>query len=162
MPELLIGVLLIGIVSLVLGRMLLAFVSATNFTLRQTSVLAAANRAMMNFGKRDGLVWATQEASALRSLSPTLLQVTNPAPAAIDYYISTNTLVQRQTGLVSLQASGPTGLAIRYFEIASNGLIFESTAATNASLATFTMSLAGKGAKQRTYVILSAAGLRNK
>lgn len=165
LPELVIGIFLVGVVSLVLGRMIFSFVSLTNYTLKQTAAIASARQGLIGKGKNKGLLWATQEAAAVRSLSTTTLQLTTPAPAAIDYYVatfvSTSFLVQSQTGLVTRQAPGITGLHVDYYEIGSNGRIFESTSAAQASLAAFTLSVVGKG-KTKSYTIYSAAQMRNR
>ena len=163
--ELVLGVFLIGVVSLVLGRMMRSFVMLTNYTLKQTSVLANARMGLTGKGKAEGLVWATQEAAAVRSLSTSTFQLTTPAPAAIDYYVtnfvSTSYLVQNQAGVITRQSPNVTGLHVDYSEMGSNGRVFESTVAAQAAMAAFTLTLAGKG-KTKTYTVYSAAQMRNR
>lgn len=165
LPELAVGIFLIGVVSLVLGRMIFSFVSLTNYTLKQTAVLVSARQGLVGKDQNEGLLWATQEAAAVRSLSATTLQLTTPEPADVDYYVaafvSTSVLVRSRTGLVTRQAPGITGLHIDYFEIGSDGRIFESTVAAQATMAAFTLSVAGKG-KTKSYAVYSAAQLRNR
>lgn len=162
LPELVVGIVFVGIVSLVLARLILAFASITNYTLRQTAVLASARQALVNKGQYHGMVWTGREAYAIRALSTTTLQMTTTGPYLVDYYLSTGTLVQMQNGVVAKQASGLTDLNVTYYEIGGDGRIFESTVAAQASLANFTLTVTGKNSKLKTYKICSAAALRNK
>jgi prepilin-type N-terminal cleavage/methylation domain-containing protein len=165
MPELVVGIFLIGVVSLVLGRMIFSFVSLTNYTLKQTAALVSSRQGLISKGHNLGLIWAVQESVGILSLSTSTLQIMTPELSAVDYYVvssfSTSTLVQRQGGVVTRQASGITDLHIDYFEIGSDGLIFESTAPAQATLAAFTLGVAGKG-KTKSYQFYSAAQLRNR
>jgi len=166
LPELLVGIIFIGVVSLVLARVMFAMVSAVNYTLKQTSVMASARQALTNRGDNPGLIWLVQVSTAVRSLSTSTLQVITPEPAAIDYYImnyrSSSVLVQSQTGVITKQAPNISTLHVDYYEIGGNGRIFESTVAAQASMAAFTLTVSTRSAKLKPYVLYSAAGMRNR
>jgi len=163
--ELMVSVALALLLGAVVARMLTALARATQYTLRQTAILDSGRRAFLNSGKLRGMVWATQEAASLVSLSTDTLPVVLPGPQTITYQIlthpSSSTLVQTQGFSNLRQAPDITTMTVTYYEIGANGLIFESTQAANAQLAEFSLLLKGKG-KQKSYYLRSSGWMRNK
>ncbi|OGR49517.1 MAG: hypothetical protein A2X40_09845 [Elusimicrobia bacterium GWC2_65_9] len=162
-PELMVGVLLLGMAGLVAARMIMALAKGSLYTARQSAVLAQSRRALVNWGGERGMVWAAQEAREARSLSTSTLELVVPGPVNVDFSVAaSNVLVKTEGGLANDQASGISSMTVSYFEIDAGGLIFQSTAASNASLVQFVLTVQGKTSKDRTYSILSGAWLRNR
>ena len=163
LPELVVGVMLLGMASLVGARMIMALAKGSLYTARQSAVLAQSRRALVNSGGERGMVWAAQEAREIRSLSTSTLQLVVPGPVNVDYdVVASSVLVKTEGGLATNQASYISSMTVSYFELDANGLIFQSTAASNASLVQFILTVTGKTSKDRTYNILSGAWLRNR
>lgn len=163
LPELAVGVLLLGMAGLVGARMLMALAKGSVYTARQSAVLAQSRRALVNSGGERGMVWAAQEAREIRSLSTATLQLVVPGPVNVDYdVVASSVLVKTEGGLANVQASYISSMTVSYFELDANGLIVQSTVAANASLVQFVLAVKGKTSRDRTYSILSGAWLRNR
>lgn len=163
MPELLVGVLLMAMAALVMARMIGALAKGSLYTARQSAALSGSRRALVNSGGERGLVWAAQEASAVRSLDASALQLVLPGPVNADYaVVGSSVLVKTEGGVVFSQAPAISSMAVSYFEIGADGLIFQSTAASQASLVQVVLTVKGKGAQERSYGIVSGAWLRNR
>jgi prepilin-type N-terminal cleavage/methylation domain-containing protein len=163
LPELLVGVLIMGVAALVGARMVGALAKGARYTVRQSAVLADGRRALLNTGKNRGLVWAAQEASAVRSLSTATLQLVVQGPVNADFeVVGSSVLVKTEGGSAVKQAPDISSMTVSYFEIGSDGLIFQSTVASQASLVQFVLRVKGKTSKERTYNIVSGAWLRNR
>lgn len=161
--ELMVGVFIMGVAALVGARMLGALVKGARYTVRQSAVLADGRRAVLNTGENRGLVWAAQEASAVRSLSPSTLQLVVQGPVNMDFaVVGSSVLIKTEGGAAVKQAPDISSMTVSYFEIGSNGLIFQSTVPSQASYVQFILSVKGKTSKERTYNIVSGAALRNR
>ena len=143
--------------------MLGALVKGARYTVRQSAVLADGRRAVMNTGGNRGLAWAAQEASAVRSLSTATLQLVVPGPVNVDFaVIGSSVLIETEGGVDVTQAPDISSMTVSYFEIGSDGLIFQSTVASQASYVQFILLVKGKTSKERTYNMVSGAALRNR
>lgn len=152
-----------GVASLVMARMAGALAKAARYTVRQSAVLTSGRRALLNTGKNRGLVWAAQEASAARSLSSATLELIVPGPVNADFAVSgSSVLVKTEGGTVFKQASSISSMTVSYFEIGADGLIFQSTVASQASYVQVLLQVKGKTSRERTYSLVSGAWLRNR
>lgn len=161
--ELMVAVLLMGVASLLAARMVSALVKGARHTVRQSAALAAGRKALLNVGGNRGLVWAAQEASSARSLSASTLQLVVQGPVNADFAVlGSSVLVKTEGGLAFKQAADISSMTVSYFEIGSNGLIFQSTKAAQASFVQVVVEVKGKTSKDRTYKVVSGAWLRNQ
>ena len=99
----------------------------------------------------------------MRSLSTATLELAFPEMLTADFsVIGSSVLVKTEEGRAAKQALGISSMTVSYFEIGSNGLIVQSTAASNSSLVQVILTVKGRTSKERTYDIVSAAWLRNR
>ncbi|OGS01351.1 MAG: hypothetical protein A2V88_17830 [Elusimicrobia bacterium RBG_16_66_12] len=155
--------LLMAMAALVMARMIGALAKGSLYTARQSAALSGSRRALVNAGGERGLVWAAQEASAVRSLDASTLQLVLPGPVNADFIVEgSSVLVKTEGGVDFKQASAISSMTVSYYGMGADGLISQSTAASQASLVQVVLTVKGKAAKDRTYSIVSGAWLRNR
>ncbi|MBI3565814.1 MAG: hypothetical protein HY079_11500 [Elusimicrobia bacterium] len=156
--ELVIGVAMAGLISLVMARMLLMLVRTAQYEQALLASLASAREALLYKGADDGLLWAVQRSSGAAALDPAGLALIDDAATA--FALAPAGLQATRSGAVRTQADGVVGLAVEYYGAGPDGLIVRSTDAAGAGLAAFTVTVRKRGGKD--YAFRSAAWMRNR
>jgi len=154
------GVAISAVLALVISALFKAGILTSRYSLGQTQVLSQARAALLGTGRVKGVVWQTQEAASFSTLSSTSLALGYAASAAVDFRLSGKTLLQRQLGVDQTIATGISSMTLSYYNLDASGLVFESTVAASAVLATASVVLPGDRGK--TYTFFTGARARNK
>lgn len=158
--ELTIGSAVIGIIAIVMAGIFKAGVGSSNYSLRQGLVVANAQKAVFGERLRRGVSRALQDGVGVNALNADSLDFRTWDSPDVDYYIENGNLIRSHSGLAKPQAVGVTGLEVRYYNLDSNGLIIESTAAVSAQLVTARIAMQGKGST-KSYAFFTGATMRN-
>ncbi len=157
--EMVIGMMVLSIIGLVITGLFKTGIVATNFTLRQTFVLANSRKAIEGDGVRRGLIWAAQDAGSIAELSSATLRVNPSSGLSVLYYISGGDLLQSQVGFEQKQAKGITSLQVAYYSTDATGRIVQAASADTARLVTTLIGMTA--ARNKTYYFFSGGRLRN-
>ena len=160
--ELVVGLAAAGIVAMATALLFKAGIVTYNYNIQQNAALSSARDAFNKAsGGRSGMLWSSQSAQAVQSLSATSLAVISTSAVTTSYTLTNGTLIRAGGGGSTMpQAASISALAVNYYNMASSGLITESTAAASASMVTALMSVVGND-KWRTYYMFSGTRLRN-
>ena len=160
--ELLVGLVTALIMGAVSAGILKAGIMTYTHSARQNDVLARARKALGGEASAAGVVRAARSAHTVSDLEDDEVGVlTSSSSVLTSYEAEDGSLYLTKGGVTTLHADQVTEIAVNYYNLDGNGLIFESTAAASASLVTTLVTLKGKNNKQKDYKLFSGVVLRN-
>ncbi|MFH1724272.1 MAG: prepilin-type N-terminal cleavage/methylation domain-containing protein [Elusimicrobiota bacterium] len=158
--ELAVGVAVLGTLVLLIAGLFRAGAVTSEYTLRHTFALANARKSFQGEGSRRGLVWGAQNARKVRALSAGALSTKDAANDDVDYTLSKGKILRSQLGTQRSLSEGIESVEFKYYNLADDGTVIESTAPESAAMVTAMISI--KGSRGNTYRFLSGAALRNR
>ena len=160
--ELLVGLVTATIMGAVSASILKAGIVTYTHSVRQNDSLTRTRKAMGGEGSAAGIVRAGRAAYEVPALdADTVGVLTSSSSILTSYYVSNGNLFLDKGGASGLHAGKVTSIAVNYYNLDGNGLIFESTSAASARLVTALVTVAGATNKQKDYRLFSGTLLRN-
>lgn len=160
--ELLVGLVTALIIGAVSASILKAGIMTYTHSVRQNDALARTRKAVGGEGSAAGVVRAGRSAHTVTALDASAVGVLVSSSSVLtSFSVSGGNLYLTKGGVSTLHADQITEIAVNYYNLDGNGLIFESTAAASAKLVTTLVTLKGKTPKQKDYKLFSGVVLRN-
>lgn len=160
--ELLVGLVTALIIGAVSASILKAGIMTYTHSVRRNEALTRTRKAVGGEGSAAGIVRAARSAHAVSDLEDDEVGVLSSTSSVLtSYEVEDGGLYLTKAGVTALHADQVTEIAVNYYNLDGNGLIFESTAAASARLVTTLVTLKGKNNKQKDYKLFSGVVLRN-
>ena len=160
--ELLVGVATAVVIGAVSAGILKAGIMTYTHSVRQNEALTRLRKALGGEASAFGVLRASRAANAVSALSAdTVGVVTSTSVVLTSYYVSGGKLYRSVDGVVTQHADEMTTVAVNYYNLDANGLIYESSVTASAMLVTAQVTLQGKTGKLRDYSLFSGTVLRN-
>lgn len=161
--ELIIGVGVLATLGLVLLGLLRASILSSGRSAERTFILSAARKALGGSDAFNGIVSDCQQATDVKALNPGKLSLGTPEGSWLTYDLPPSGRLLYsgpETGglTIDTKAKGLAGLSFRYYGRGADYRVFESTAATGASLVTVSFEVP---AKARTLRLFAGSRLLN-
>lgn len=157
--EAVIGIAVLALIALGVAGIFKAGMQASNYSLRQTFVLANARKGLLGDGSAQGIVWNAREGDFVTALSTGSLTVTRPGASGVSFFPAADSLRRSHSGVDTELAKGVSSLSVAYYNFDDSGRVIESTAAHSAALVTAEVVMTRRG--QRQYRFMTGARLRN-
>jgi hypothetical protein len=160
--ELLVGLVTALIIGAVSASILKAGIMTYTHSVRQNDALTRMRKALGGEASAAGVVRAGRSAHTVAALDASAVGVLVSSSSVLTSFdVSGGNLYLTKGGVTTLHADQITQIAVNYYNLDGNGLIFESSVAASARLVTTLVTLQGKTAKQKDYKLFSGAVLRN-
>lgn len=157
--ELIVGIAACAVLSLVVAGIMRAGLYTSNYSLRQTLILANSRKAIEGDGRLLGMAWALQESQAVRELSPAGLDLAPASGSSVQYASDDGALTRTELGVTRRLAQNISSIEARYYALDEQGYVRETADASSAVMVTTLVAM--KSPNGRTYVFFSGAQLRN-
>lgn len=156
--ELLLGLLIVGSLSLVLVQLFRVTLLSSRTATARAAVLDNTRKALHGDGPAPGLVFDSERSAALTSLTTNALSLTDSALAVTTYTVAAGDLRAAKAGVTVTRAKGLSGLSFTYYALDSNYTLYEATEPGSARFVAVSFSMTGS---TPTPTFFSGAALEN-
>jgi prepilin-type N-terminal cleavage/methylation domain-containing protein len=157
--ELMIGVAVIGVLSLVIAGMLKAGMTTYNYTMKKLVILRHTRQALDSSGASHGMVWAIRGAQGVWALESDALSLQSANGSRSRLSVVENKLTSSQFDVATTQSDGISSVRFKYYNLDDSGRLVESSVPQSVALVVSTIKMPDG---RTEHVTFSGAALRNR